>query len=206
MSEQLDVAYYYPAPFWGWDEGGWVKSLLLFFDKVSILLPDYMYGRHHVAARALAQPLEELGLLEVLEPGHWVDEEMTKSLADAVVGLLANGVFDDLPKKVMFQELSQSRIGYSADIDLAGWVVSELKEKGLARPSEDGVSVPLHPVVRTTILVLLAQLSRSAGKKHNLNIHPTTHDESAVTDLINALSRERMPSRDSVIALDLEPR
>ena len=83
MSERLDVAYYYPAPFWGWDEGGWVKSLLLFFDKVSILLPGYMYGRHQVADPSLAQPLEELGLLEVLEPGHWVDEEMTKSLAEA---------------------------------------------------------------------------------------------------------------------------
>ena len=205
MSERLDVAYYYPAPFWGWGEGGWVKSLLLFFDKVSILLPGYMYGRHHMADPALAQPLEELGLLEVLEPGHWVDEEMTKSLADAVIGLLANGVFDDLPKDVRFQELSQSRIGYGADIDLAGWVVSELHEKGLAKPSEDGVSVPLHPVVRTTFLVLLAQLSRSAGKKRNLNIHPATHDMSAVTDLMNTLSRERMPSRDSVIALDLEP-
>ena len=205
MSERLDVAYYYPAPFWGWDEGGWVKSLLLFFDKVSILLPGYMYGRHQVADPSLAQPLEELGLLEVLEPSHWVDEEMTKSLADAVIGLLANGVFDDLPKDVRFQELSQSRIGYGADIDLAGWVVSALQEKGLAKPSEDGVSVPLHPVLRTTILVLLAQLSRSAGKKHNLNIHPATQDMSAVTDLMNTLSRERMPSRDSVIALDLEP-
>ena len=40
MNERFDVAYYYPAPYWGMDEGGWVKSLLLFFDKVSILLPQ----------------------------------------------------------------------------------------------------------------------------------------------------------------------
>ena len=205
MSERLDVAYYYPAPYWGRGEGGWVKSLLLFFDKVSILLPSYMYGRHHVADPTLAQPLEELGLLEVLEPGHWVDEEMTKSLAEAVIGLLASGVFEDLPKDVMFHELSQSRIGYGADIDLAGWVVSELQEKGLAKPSEDGVSVPLHPVVRTTMLVILAQLSRSAGRSRDLNIHPATQEWSAITDLVQTLSRERMPSRDRVIAFDLEP-
>ena len=79
-------------------EGGWVKSLLLFFDKVSILLPDYMYGRHHVADPVLAEPLEDPDLLEVLEPNRWVDAEMAKSLAEAVSGLLANGVFDDLPK------------------------------------------------------------------------------------------------------------
>ena len=205
MNERLDVAYYYPAPFWGWEEGGWVKSLLLFFDKISILLPGYMYGRHHLAAPALAEPLEDLGLLEVLEPGHWINEEMTKALAEAVIGLLANGIFDDLCADVRFHELSQSRIGYGIDINLAEWVVSELQQKGLAKPSEDGVSIPLHPVVRTTILILLAQLSRSAGKKHNMNIHPATHDRSAVTNLIDTLSRDRMPSRDSVIAFDLEP-
>ena len=75
-----------------------MKSLLLFFDKVSILLPDYMYVRHHVADPVLAEPLEDLGLLEVLEPNRWVDAEMAKSLAEAVSGLLASGVFDDLPK------------------------------------------------------------------------------------------------------------
>ena len=205
MSGRVDVAYYYPAPYWGWGEGGWVKTLLLFFDKVSILLPGYMYGRHHLADPVLAEPLEDLGLLEVLEPAKWVDEEISKSLAEAVVGLLADGVFDDLPKDVRFHELSQSRMGYGADLNLAEWVVSELQAKGLAKPSEDGASIPLQPTVRTTILVILAQLARSAGRKHNLNIHPATHDRSAITDLIHTLSRERMPSRDSVIALDLEP-
>ena len=61
VNERLDVAYYYPAPFWGMGEGGWVKSLLLFFDKVSILLPGYMYGRHHLADPVLAEPLEDRG-------------------------------------------------------------------------------------------------------------------------------------------------
>ena len=39
--------------------------MLLFFDKVSILLPGYMYGRHHFADPVLAEPLEDQGLLEV---------------------------------------------------------------------------------------------------------------------------------------------
>ena len=204
MSKRLDVAYYYPAPYWGMDEGGWVKSLLLFFDKVSILLPNYMYGQHHVADPVLAEPLEDQGLLEVLEPNKWVDGEMAKSLAEAVSGLLANGVFEDLPKDVYFHELSQSRMGYGADVDLAESLVSQLQAKGLARPSEDGVSIPLHPAVRTTILVILAQLARSAGNKQNLSVHPATYDGCALQDLIDTLSRERMPSRDSVITFDLE--
>ncbi len=205
MSERLDVAYYYPAPYWGIDEGGWVKSLLLFFDKVSILLPGYMYGRHHFADPVLAEPLEDRGLLEVLEPTNWIDPDMAKKLAEAVSGLLANGVFDDLSKDVHFHELSQSRLGYGADVKLADSLVSELRAKGLAKPSEDGVSVPLQPTVRATILVILAQLARSAGTKQDLSIHPATNDGSALRDLIKTLSREGMPSRDRVIAFDLEP-
>ena len=205
MTHRLDVAYYYPAPYWGLNQIGWVKSLLLFFDRISILLPHYMHGRHHIADPVLAEPLEDLGLLEVLEPTTWVDREMTTSLAQAVSDLLANGVFDGLSKDVRYHELSQSRLGYGADVDLATSLVSELQTRGLARPSEDGVSRPLHPIVRTTILVILAQLARSAGNRQNLSVHPATNDRRAIQDLIDTLSRDQMPSRDRVIAFDLEP-
>ena len=200
-----DTAYYYPAPYWSLRDCGWIKSLLLFFDDVAILLPDYMYGRHTIADPVLAESLEERGLLRVLEPNNWVDGEMTNKLAEIIVELLTNGTFDELPQVEYFAELSQSRIGYGANIDLAGFLVDELQEKGLARPSEDGVSIPLHPTVRTTILVILGQLSRIAGEKHGITIHPTTNYLSAVTDLIETLSMESMPSRHKVIQLDLEP-
>ena len=71
VTTRPDVAYYYRAPYWGWREGGWVKSLLLFFDHVSILLPNYMYGRHEYADPTLVIPLEERGLLQVLDPKDW---------------------------------------------------------------------------------------------------------------------------------------
>ena len=71
-----DTAYYYPAPYWGLEDSGWIKSLLLFFDDVAILLPDYMYGRHTDADPTLAEPLEDRGLLRLLEPNDWVDEEI----------------------------------------------------------------------------------------------------------------------------------
>jgi hypothetical protein len=49
-----EIAYYYPEPYWLAQEGGWIKSLLLFFDEVAILLPDYMRGQHVVADPSLA--------------------------------------------------------------------------------------------------------------------------------------------------------
>ncbi len=200
-----DTAYYYPEPHWGLRASGWIKSLLLFFDDVAILLPNYMYGRHTNADPTLAEPLEDRGLLRVLEPNDWVDEEVTNKLAEVVVELLTNGAFDGLPQAVHFAPLSRSRMGYGADVGLADFLVDELQTRGLARPSEDGVSIPLHPAVRTTILVILAQLARVAGTKHGMTIHPATNNFRAVTDLIETLSRETMPSRDKVIKLDLEP-
>ena len=204
-SKRPEVAYYYPAPYWGWGEGGWVKSLLLFFDQLSILLPGYMYGRHEMADPTLVIPLEERGLLQVLEPDEWVDEQMTSELAEVIVELLTNGAFDDLPKARHFAELSQSRMGYGADVGLADMLVEELQAKGLAKPSEDGVSIPLHPTVRMTILVILGQLSRAAGARNDLNVHPTTNDCQAIGELIETLSRDPMPSAAHVITLDLQP-
>ena len=50
-----DTAYYYPAPYWLPGDSNWIKSLLLFFDDVAILLPGYMYGRHTLVSQELVQ-------------------------------------------------------------------------------------------------------------------------------------------------------
>ena len=200
-----DIAYYYPAPYWLADEGDWIKSLLLFFDEVSILLLDYMWGRHQDADPSLAGPLEEQGLLRILEPKQWVDAEVAEKLAEIMVDLLAEGVFDRLPEAQHFAELSRSRMGYGADVQLAKFLADELRQRELARPSEDGVSIPLHPTVRTTILVILGQLARGAGERRGLVVHPATNWPTAAKDLIEALSRKSMPSCEGVVKLDLEP-
>jgi hypothetical protein len=199
-----EVAYYYPEPFWAGGQTDWIKSLLLFFDKIAILLPEYMYGRHAAADPALAGPLEEMGLLIVLRPETFVDQGVTEALAGAIVELLAAGVFDDLPPTGYFAELSRSRMGWNADVELSDALVDEFKSRGLARDTEDGLSVPLHPAVRTAILVLLAQLARGAGKRHGLDLQPTTDNRDRVIDLMTTLDSRGMPTAGQVVALDLE--
>jgi len=49
-------AYYYPAPYWLVGEADWLKTLLLFFDDIAILLPRYMRGRPELADPVLANP------------------------------------------------------------------------------------------------------------------------------------------------------
>jgi len=200
-----EVAYYYPAPYWGAGESDWAKSLLLFFDEIAILLPGYMYGQHHLADPSLTIPLQEQGLLKVLEPNDWIDAEMADRLTTAIIELLALGAFDDLRTDVHFQELSRSRMGWGVDVSLAEWLVAELSEKGLARPSVDGVSVPLHPVVRSTILVALAQLARAGGDRRGLIVNPVASDGREISRMVETLSLDPLPSAGHVVELDLAP-
>jgi hypothetical protein len=121
-----------------------------------------MHGRHTAADPTLAEPLADMGLLRVLEPNDWIDQTMAERLATAVVDLLTMNAFDDLQESAYFAELSKSRLGYGVDFPLGSWLVDEFQQRGLARPCEDGVSIPLHPTLRTTILVILAQLCQTA--------------------------------------------
>ena len=199
-----EVAYYYPAPYWHYDEVDQVKALLLFFDQIAILRPRYMSGVERLTDPVLAGPLLDMGLLNVLEPEVFVDQQMTEDLATAMVSLLTTGTFDDLDRSSHFQELSQSRVGSGADIGLASMLTEELIGQGLARSSEDGVSIPMHPEVRTTILVLLAQLARSSGRRQGLDLHPTTSQAPPAEALVKTLARSQMPSAGHLVALDLE--
>lgn len=199
-----ETAYYYPEPYWPSGEIAWLKTLLLFFDQVAILLPEYMYGRHTIVDPILSGPLEEMGLLVILRPETFVDQEVTEALAEAMVELLAAGVFDDLPPAATFTELSRSRMGWNADVALSEMLVDELQSRGIARESEDGVSVPLHPTVRTAILVLLSQLARLAGKRRGMDLQPVTPARERITDLAGILNLPEMPTMGRVVSLDLE--
>lgn len=201
---RAEVAYYYPAPYWHYDEVDQVKALLLFFDQIAILRPRYMSGIERLSDPVLAGPLLDLDLLRILEPEVFVDQQMTEDLATAMVSLLTTGAFDDLDRNAHFQELSQSRVGWGADVGLASMLTEELTGQGLARSSEDGVSIPMHPEVRTTILVMLAQLARAAGRRQGLDLHPTTSQVQPTEALVRTLSRSQMPSAGHLVALDLE--
>jgi hypothetical protein len=206
MEEPLaDLAYYYPQPYWRAGEADALKNLLLFFDGIAILLPRYMAGRETAADPFFAGPLQEQGLLRILEPETFVDQQATEALLAAVTELITQGAFDDLERPEWgYAELSRSRMGWDADVELSKMITEELIARDLARPSQDGVSVPLHPVVRMTFLVLLSQLARDAGRRAGLSLHPATASSDAVEDLIQVLSLPASRSAGHVVTLDLE--
>lgn len=202
--DSRQFAYYYPEPYWLAQEGSWIKSLLLFFDGVAILLPSYMRGREFVADPTLAGPLTDHGLLKVLEPDWFVDDVLAERLASGIVELMSNGAFDNANGKASFAALSMSRMAAQASGDhgVFGMILEELKGRGLARDTEDGVSIPLRQDVRLAYLLLLAQEARAAGRRHGFDLQPATNAPGeAVAQSLFELPG--MPSEHDVVSFDL---
>src|SRR2546430_12714588 len=157
-----EIVLYYRGIIWYGPD--WIKSLLLLFDGVALLVPAYMKGRPEQIDPIMASPLRERGLLHILEPEALVDKSATEKLASALTDIITSGALDHLSsERVEFHELSYSRLGWVGDLGLAQMILDELKARGLARESKDGVSIPMHPAVRLIILVLLSQILRPKG-------------------------------------------
>ena len=197
-----ELAFYYPNPLWA--NGDWIKSILLFFDGVALLVPGYMKDRPERLDRPIVVGLEEHGLLEIIEPEQAVDRSATERLAMAMTDIVTSGALTELEgEATAFAELSMSRLGFYGDEGLYKMIFEELKRRGLARDSEDGVSVPMHPKVRSLVLILLSQITRPYGERINAVLNPTTDMGSLVSGLSELLSLRREGSTGSVVEFDL---
>ena len=119
--------------------------------------------------------------------------------------IIKSCALDHLAKdKTAFHELSYSRLGGYGDERLANRILKQLKTRGLAKDTEDGVSIPMHPVVRALVLVLLAQILRGQGESLGLDLSPATDRPHLVDALTEVLSLPASPSAGRVVAFDLE--
>lgn len=196
-----EIAYYYPNPMW--DRGDWVKNLILFFDGVALLVPEYIKEKPRMLDPAIVAGLEQHQLLHILEPETVVDATATAQLAGAMREIIESGKLDNLPPESTFDQLSMSRLGYFGDEGLAMELFKELSERGLARGTEDGKSIPMHPKVRSLVLVLLSQILRSYGSKMDAELSPVTDRPGIVAALGELLSHRVIPTTGSVVAFDM---
>jgi hypothetical protein len=84
-----EIAFYYPGPIWYSPDR--IKSLLLFFDGVALLVPAYMKERPEQIDPIMASPLREQGLLHILEPETLIDKPATEQLASAMTNIITSG-------------------------------------------------------------------------------------------------------------------
>ena len=74
------------------DLGDWIKNLVLFFDGIALLVPDYMKERPEEIDRSIVVGLQEQGLLEIIEPERAVDKSATETLAMTMTDIITSGV------------------------------------------------------------------------------------------------------------------
>jgi hypothetical protein len=203
VADLLNLAFYYPGTMWRRPD--YIKNLILFFDGVALLVPAYMERRIEEMDPWLVVGLREHGLLHLIRPETAVDRAATEALAIQLTEIIATGQLDHLAEiHVPFREISMSRMGWAGDSELAVMLHEELRGRGLARDSEDGVSIPMHPLVRNLILVMLSQLLRGPALKNGLDLSPTTDSPEIQRALAELLNVPAMPSAGHVVSLDLD--
>ena len=205
-----EIAFYYPGQYFL--NPDWIKTMVLFFDGIAMLIPSYMEEYHTADDHSIIEALKDHSLFRIIRPEDAIGKEETLLLANALTDIIASGRIDHLTKEPdklnrqsAFGSLSMSRLGYSGDRPLAESIVEELKRRGLAKDSEDGASIPIHRTVRSLILVLLAQILRSNRTQAGVTLSPITDQ----VPLVNALSEiisdpvSPVPSIADVISFDM---
>ena len=165
-------------------------------------MPDYS----NLDDQAVIAGLNEHGLFHVLRPETVVDSDAAHKLETAMTEIMESGALDSLSKEnTAFHQLSRSRLGGDGDTHLATEIFEKLKARNLAKDSEDGVSIPMHPKVRSLVLILLAQILRPQGEKLGLDLAPATDQPLLVNALCELLSRlPSAPSHGHVITFDMK--
>lgn len=203
-SELNEVAFYYPGHLW--HVGHWVKTLLLFFDGVGLLIPEYKKDEPELTDPVLAGPLRERGLLHYLVADEVVDGKAADAMLNPILDLVSSGVFNRLAEdeSSVFHSISMSRMGFHGHEQLAEELHQKLTSMGLARPSDDGVSIPVHPQIRYLMLVLLAQILRAKGTELGMQLCPATDRPQIVDALSELLDTRSNTSPAAVVSLDLQ--
>ncbi len=174
-----DFAFYYPGQYW--HDSDWMKNLILFFDGISMLIPEYMEDHGSFDDYAIVSALKKQGLFNIMRPEVAVGAKETEALSRALTDIVSSGGLDHLVQTTSkdragssFGSISMSRLGYRGSEELAEAIFHQLKERGLTRDSDDGVSIPMHRTVRTLILILLSQILRGQGEEMGVTLSPVT--------------------------------
>jgi hypothetical protein len=201
-----EIAFYYPGQYLS--DPDWAKNLILFFDGIGMLIPNYMKNHSRLDDLAIITGLKEHGLFHVIEPETAIDKDATLNLVSIMTDIIASGALDELNNEATaFGSISMSRLGFKGDRELAQMIFEELKSRGLAKDTEDGGhSIPIHKTIRSLILVLLAHILRAQGKKRGLDLSPATDRSDivkALGEFVSVSSTPTIPALNDIVAFDM---
>ena len=143
MTDRLpEWAFYYPNPVWS--KSNWLKNLILFFDGIVLLSPEFARASPFEGDENVASRLQEDGLLQIVDFSAFVDPRGAKTVADALTDLIASGALDELAARpTAFQALAYSQFGYVSDGGLAEIIYQELHARGIGSQGAAGHCIRL---------------------------------------------------------------
>lgn len=204
-----DFAFYYPGHLWR--SSDWVKTMLLYFDGLALLVPSHKHDDLERRFPEIAIPLMEQGLLQTIVPEEQVDATATRQLADALLPIIESGALDGLDRsESAFSSLSRSRLGFAGDEAIAYRLHGALKARGLARDGGE-FSFPLQEQVRALVLTLVAQILRTRAAGSGIELQPATDQPELIGSLVellklNEVTAERVVESDfEELGVDLGP-
>lgn len=158
-----DVAFYFPGPLW--THRGAIKNLLLFFERIALLVPSSFKDVLFERDQTLAPALLERGALDIIEPRDVLTEDLATELHPLVLA------FADSMKPTAadtpFRFISWSRLGGHAAETATRALVDDLRERGLAG-RENYSSVEIDPMLWSFTLTVLSFMLSDSISGHGL--------------------------------------
>jgi hypothetical protein len=104
-SELPQVAFYYPGPMWRGSD--YIKNLLVFFDGVALLVPEYMRDRPFDFDPAVATGLKDQGLLHTSSRSSYLTKPRPKRLQQhSGTSLLVERLMTSLRRTLVLRVIS----------------------------------------------------------------------------------------------------
>ena len=197
-----EYAYYMPDWIWEEPSTALMKSMLLFFDKVTLALPEALVSETINRDPELAIPLADKGLLVNIDPSKVLDPHTARTLAETLADIVT-----DLPWSYRALQMELSPYHYG-DIGSGSEAVkrfeSLLASRGLITIIKDNDYeydfsgnprlVQLDPQVRLLVLTMFAQVFRAKLMERGIIIHPITDSSEVAGELdfvLRHLERKR---------------
>ncbi|MFJ2471658.1 hypothetical protein ACIOWI_01460 [Streptomyces sp. NPDC087659] len=171
---QLELAHYYPDWIWQARSLDWMKSLLLYFDGLAIVLPTNLFEVAVEADPILAQPLLEKGMLHNFPPREWLTSERAAAVRQAANAVAARS---GPTAGLGVQAATLSTFHFVAHGEDADRIIGQMLESRVIGASYPASAlIQLQPAVRLVMLfavALAAQASLTTHRIHLVGDHDT---------------------------------
>jgi hypothetical protein len=172
------VGYYAGGWIWPDDQIDWVKSLLPFFDKLSLILPPELVPQAVRDDDVIAQPLIDLGILETRNPTDVLDREATTVIVESIRQIIEQRGGDSLGKFAELvtapeyrQTITATHFGiYDSEVEE---LLRDLRARGLAGTLDRATGLfPLEPNVHAAVVAVCAHTMCLVDREKGLDVVP----------------------------------